>query len=78
MPEVVPATDPRFGDYQTNVAMVLGKKNRVAPRDLARQIVRELDVHDISEPPEVEGAGFINFRLTNGFLARGVAAAVRG
>ena len=74
MPEVVPATDPRFGDYQTNVAMVLGKKNRVAPRDLARQIVRELDVHDISEPPEVEGAGFINFRLTNGFLARGVAA----
>ncbi|HEY5780230.1 MAG TPA: arginine--tRNA ligase [Terrimicrobiaceae bacterium] len=73
MPEVVPATDPRFGDYQTNVAMVLGKKNRVAPRDLARQIVRELDVDDISEPPEVEGAGFINFRLTNGFLARGVA-----
>ncbi len=74
MPEVVPATDPRFGDYQTNVAMVLGKKNRVAPRDLARQIVRELDVHDISEPPEVEGAGFINFRLTTGFLALGVAA----
>lgn len=74
MPEVVPATDPRFGHYQTNVAMVLGKKNRVAPRDLARQIVRDLDVDDISEPPEVEGAGFINFRLTTRFLARGVAA----
>ena len=30
LPEVVPATDPRFGDYQTNVAMVLARKNRVS------------------------------------------------
>jgi arginyl-tRNA synthetase len=73
-PEVVPATDPRFGDYQTNVAMVLAKKNRIAPREAAGQIVSDLDVHDVSEPPKVEGAGFINFRLTAGFLARAMAA----
>jgi arginyl-tRNA synthetase len=73
-PEVVPATDSRFGDYQTNVAIVLGKKNRTVPHEVARRIVSDLDVHDISESPEVAGAGFINFRLTADFLARGVAA----
>ncbi len=73
-PEVVPATDPRFGDYQTNVAMVLAKKNRAAPREVAQRIVSDLDIHGISESPEVAGTGFINFRLTADFLARGVAA----
>jgi arginyl-tRNA synthetase len=73
-PEVVPATDPRFGDYQTNVAMLLAKKNRTAPREVAQRIVGDLDVRDISESPDVAGAGFINFRLTADFLARDVAA----
>ena len=77
LPEVVPATDPRFGDYQTNVAMVLARKNRVSPREIARQIVSDLDVRDISEAPEIEGAGFINFRLTAGFLARGMRRSLR-
>ena len=76
-PEVVPASDPRFGDYQTNVAMTLARKNRVSPREIARQIVNALDVRDISEAPEIEGAGFINFRLTAGFLARGIVAVAR-
>ncbi len=74
VPEVVPAADPRFGDYQSNVAMVLAKKLRTAPKGLAEQILRNLDVQDLCEPPEVAGAGFINFRLTTGFLARGMVA----
>ena len=72
-PEVVPAADPRFGDYQSNVAMVLAKINKTAPRSLAGQILRNLDVQEICDPPEVAGAGFINFRLTTRFLALGVA-----
>jgi arginyl-tRNA synthetase len=76
-PEVVPAVDPRFGDYQSNVAMVVAKKNRLAPKGLAEQISRDIDVRDLCEPPEVAGAGFINFRLTTQFLARGVAAIFR-
>ena len=76
-PEVVPAADPRFGDYQSNVAMVLAKINKTAPRSVAEQILRNLDVQDICEPPEVAGAGFINFRLTTRFLALGVAAIFR-
>ena len=76
-PEVVPAADPRFGDYQSNVAMVLAKIDKTAPRNFAEQILRNLDVQDICEPPEVAGAGFINFRLTTRFLALGVAAIFR-
>lgn len=77
VPEVVPASDPRFGDYQSNVAMLLAKRLRTAPGSLAEQISRDVDVRDLCEPPEVAGAGFINFRLTTNFLAHGVAAIYR-
>jgi arginyl-tRNA synthetase len=62
-------THPRHGDYQTNAAMVLGKKLRQNPRNLAGSIVANLSVHDIGPPPEVAGPGFINFRLSQEFVA---------
>jgi arginyl-tRNA synthetase len=61
--ELAQATDPRFGDYQTNVALVLGKQRGENPRALAGKIVTQLDVSDVSEPPAIAGAGFINFTL---------------
>src|SRR5246127_2917158 len=61
--ELTQATDPRFGDYQTNVALVLGKQRGENPRALAETIVAHLDANDISEPPAVAGAGVINFTL---------------
>ena len=61
--ELTQATDPRFGDYQTNVALMLGKQRGENPRALAEKIVAQLDVSDVSEPPVVAGAGFINFTL---------------
>ncbi len=61
--ELTQATDPRFGDYQTNVALVLGKQRGENPRALAEKIVAHLDVSDLSEPPAIAGAGFINFTL---------------
>jgi arginyl-tRNA synthetase len=61
--ELTQATDPRFGDYQTNVALVLGKQRGENPRALAEKIIAHLDVSDLSEAPVVAGAGFINFRL---------------
>ena len=41
---LAPATDPRFGDYQTNVALVLGKQRGENPRALAEKIMTQLDV----------------------------------
>ena len=75
---VSPAADTRFGDYQTNVAMTLAKARRMNPRALATQIVAALTTDpalaSISTPPEIAGAGFINFRLLPEFLARELAA----
>ena len=66
---VQPATDARFGDYQTNVAMVLAKQQRANPRQLAQQIIDRLNVGEMCEPLEIAGAGFINFRLKPAWLA---------
>ena len=74
---VSPAHDTRFGDYQTNVAMTLAKQRRTNPRALATQIVAALMADEalggISAPPEIAGAGFINFRLQPEFLATQLA-----
>ena len=67
--ELTPATDPRFGDYQTNAALVLGKQRGEEPRVLAEQIVAQFDAGDVCEPPVVAGAGFINFSLSPGAVA---------
>jgi arginyl-tRNA synthetase len=61
--ELTPATDPRFGDYQTNASLVLGKQRGENPRALAEQIVGQFNAGDVCEPPVVAGAGFINFAL---------------
>jgi arginyl-tRNA synthetase len=67
--ELTPATDPRFGDYQTNAALVLGKQRGENPRALADQIVTQFNAGDVCKPPVVAGAGFINFTLSLGAVA---------
>ena len=58
-----PAQDARFGDYQANCAMPLGKQSGQAPREVAEQILQQLDVSDFCLEPEIAGPGFINLRL---------------
>ena len=61
--EVTPASDPRFGDYQTNAALILGKQRGEKPRDVAAKIVEHLATNQWTEAPTIAGAGFINFTL---------------
>jgi arginyl-tRNA synthetase len=68
--ELTQANDPRFGDYQTNAALVLGKQLRENPKDVADKILKHLDVSDLSEAPTVAGAGFINFKLHGDAIAK--------
>ena len=63
VPEVSATADPRFGDYQTTAAMVLAKKLRTNPRQLATDLIGRLDLAGLCTPPEIAGPGFINFRL---------------
>jgi arginyl-tRNA synthetase len=72
--ELTPATDPRFGDYQTNAALVLGKQRRENPREVAEKIIGHLEVGDLCEPPVVAGPGFINFTLHPGAVAEKTAS----
>ncbi|MEL6224070.1 MAG: arginine--tRNA ligase [Cyanobacteria bacterium J06627_8] len=67
-PILAPASNPKFGDYQANVAMSLAKPLKNKPRAIAEQIVRHLDVSDICESPEIAGPGFINLRLKTSYL----------
>ena len=75
--ELTQATDPRFGDYQTNAALVLGKQRSENPRNLAEKILAELDVGDLCEPPVVAGAGFINFTLRVDAVAKKAGEVLR-
>jgi arginyl-tRNA synthetase len=65
---VLPSQDAKFGDYQANCAMPLGKQLGKPPREIALQMVASLDVADMCETPEIAGPGFINLRLKDEFL----------
>lgn len=74
--QVRPSQDAKFGDYQANGAMALGKKLGKPPREVAAEIIRRLDVSDLCEPPEIAGPGFINLKLRDDFIAQQATTAV--
>ncbi len=59
-PLLVPASQPKFGDYQSNVALSLGKHLGRAPVQVADQILHYLALDDLCYPPQIAGPGFIN------------------
>jgi arginyl-tRNA synthetase len=68
-PLLVPASNPQFGDYQSNVAMGLAKSLGQNPRAIAQAILEKLDVAAVCDVPTIAGPGFINFKLTPAYLA---------
>ena len=62
-PMIVSTTNPKFGDYQCNVAMSLAKKLKDKPKAIATQIINNLNINDYFYPPEIAGPGFINLSL---------------
>jgi arginyl-tRNA synthetase len=70
---VTATADLRFGDYQTNAAMVLAKQRKTNPRALAQEIIDHL-VLDGLATADIAGPGFINFRiLPQAYAARAAA-----
>lgn len=72
--EVTPATDPRFGDYQSNAALILAKQRSEKPRAVAQKIIDAFAACDLCETPTIAGPGFINFTLEPKALAQKTAA----
>lgn len=71
-PVITVTKRPELGDFQSNIAMPLGKRIGMNPRDLAQKIVDALDAGDLAEPltaDSIAGPGFINIRLRTDALA---------
>ncbi|MCF8611856.1 arginine--tRNA ligase [Gordonia sp. HY285] len=54
---------PEHGDYATNIALQLGKKAGVNPRELATWLAEEFAADAGIESAEIAGPGFVNLRL---------------
>ena len=58
------------GDLSSNAAMLLSKKLKKNPRDLAAEILASLDIDkNIISKTEIAGPGFINFYFTPSFIS---------
>ncbi len=71
---VVATQDERHGDYQSNAAFRLGRRFRAAPRQVAERIAAALPDHPAVARVEVAGPGFLNFTLSDDWLAGHLAA----
>jgi arginyl-tRNA synthetase len=71
-PLITPSKNPKFGDFQSNAAMPLGKALGKNPREVAQAIVKHLDVTGLADPvteASIAGPGFINVTLRADALA---------
>ena len=76
-PAVERPARPEHGDYASTLALQLGKKVGVAPRELAAALAQELGSRPGVKSVEIAGPGFLNIRLdaaAAGVLARDIVA----
>lgn len=66
--------DKQHGDFACNLAMLLARPLRLAPRKIADEIVARIKTDEDILSVEVAGAGFLNFRLSNNWLYRTMQA----
>lgn len=79
VPEIKVETpkDSTNGDYSTNIAMVLTKIARKNPREIATQIVENLDTTKANvKKVDIAGPGFINFYLDQQYLTTVIETAL--
>ena len=74
---VRPTTDPKFGDFQINGAMKLGKELGKPPRELAEPIAAALADVDAIDKAEVAGPGFVNIHLSTSWIAAKLSEALK-
>lgn len=62
-----------FGDFSTNVAMILSRQLGKAPREVAKVIMDRIVPDGLIDKMDVAGAGFINFYLNPKWYQRIIA-----
>jgi len=73
---VTKAQDAKFGDYQSNAAMPLGKKLGKPPREIAEKVAEVLRKSDALASVEVAGPGFLNLTMSERFVGSHLAEAL--
>lgn len=73
--EVVVATNEKFGDFQTNIAMVNSKLIGKNPRVVAEEIIKGIPKNEVIEKIEIAGPGFINIFLKDSYLGEYIKSA---
>jgi arginyl-tRNA synthetase len=63
------ARPSEHADAQVNVAMGLAKRVGKKPREVAEEIVAELDLRNVCSAVTVAGPGFLNLTYENEYLA---------
>ena len=75
-PAVVnPSANAKFGDYQANGVMAVAKAHKKNPRELAQDVIAQLNPDEIPATWEIAGPGFINFRLDSEWLGKTILKA---
>lgn len=64
---IEPPKDKQFGDMSANVAMMLAKEAKKAPRAIAEDIAKALESDANIEKIEIAGPGFLNFTFSPSF-----------
>jgi arginyl-tRNA synthetase len=75
-PQIGLSQNEKFGDYQSNAAMGLAKTlaektgKKANPRAIAEEIVAKLKLGEVATEVTIAGPGFINVRLSPGWLEK--------
>jgi len=60
--------EEKFGDLSTNAAMLLAKELKKSPREIANEIISNMELPDpFIKEVNIAGAGFINFFISNNY-----------
>ncbi|MDD3311037.1 arginine--tRNA ligase [Pseudodesulfovibrio sp.] len=69
---IEPPKDKRFGDMSANVAMLLAKEAKKAPRAIAEDLAAALSADALFEKIDIAGPGFLNFTFAPSFWRKTV------
>lgn len=80
-PTLTHQSNSLHGDYSSNVALVLAKKLKQDPLELAKKIKKQLEVdkqkREVIEKIEVAGPGFINFWIFPKYLQEQISEIIK-
>ena len=65
----LPATDPKFGDFQCNDALKFAKTLKTPPRKIAEAVAAAAEKADFVDRLEIAGPGFLNITVSPAWLS---------